>query len=490
MSGPTSRIARHTLAYATGSVIGGISRAILLPVIARKLAPEEYGVLSLLLAATNFLHLVLELGLVTALIRFHADEATDEGRAALRRIALTALPMLDLLLVLPFLLARDLVSTALFGTPEHGLLFAVAAGTAFFGAQFQLVLGGYRAEDRSKAFAGLMAVKGLTALGVTLFLVFGLDLGVAGFLLGNLAGPAVVVLLAVPLRLRGTEPVSRARTRERLAAMLRFGLPLVPSALGLWALSYLDVWLLRVLAGLDAVGLYGFGSEICLPIALLVTSIHLAWPTYAFGRARSEGGPAELARVFRHLFVVLTGGAMAVAVLRHEILAVLGTAEYGGAARVIPLLALATVLYGAAKTFETGLQVAGDTRRLPLFVLVAAAVNAGLNVLLIPQWREVGAAWATVATNLVLMGVVLRESNRQFPIPFERGAIARVLTAAVVVFAAGEFLPEMPWPAAAASRAALCLAFGPVVVLAGGLTREELRSLPSLLRRLATREAA
>lgn len=485
----TARIARHTLAYGLGSVVGGISRAVLLPVVARTLQPDEYGVLSLLLAVTNFVHLVFEFGLVTALIKFHSETDDDDERRSVRSLVFFTMPVLDVVLAAPFLLARGLVSNVLFGTPVHGPLVVIAIGIAFFAAQFQLFLGYLRADDRSREFAMLMLVKGVVSLSLTLYLVLVMGQGVRGFLLGTLAGPAVVAVVAVP-RLLARTGLRLAGARDRLRRLLRFGLPLVPSALGLWLLSYLDSYLLRVLAGLDHVGTYGYAAEICLPIALLVTSIHLAWPSFAFSRAREEGGGQEVATVFRHMFVVLAAGGLAVSVLRHEILEVLATDGYAGAADVIPWLALATVLYGASRSFETGLQVAGDTRRLPLFIALAAAVNAGLNALLIPGYGEVGAAWATVATNVVLGGAVLRESNRQFRLPFDLGATVRILAAAMTVFAAGEFLPPMPLPAAIVARLALCLLYFPLLVPFRALSASELRALPALCRDIARRRPA
>ncbi|GJM44335.1 MAG: polysaccharide biosynthesis protein [Gemmatimonadota bacterium] len=483
MDHSTTRVARHTVAYGLGSVVGGISRAILLPVVARTLAPDEYGVLSLLLAVTNFAHLVFELGLVTSLIRFHhaTEDATE--RRHLRSLVFFSMPLIDLALAAPLLLGREWVSRALFGTPEHGTLVVLAIGIAFFAAQFQLFLGHLRADNRSRDFAILMGVKGVVSLVVTLTLVIGMDLGVAGFLLGTLAGPAVVAVVMIP-RLLLHSGLHLERARARLRELFRFGLPLVPSALGLWILGYLDVYLLRVLVDLDSVGIYGFASEICLPIALLVTSIHLAWPTFSFERARKEGGPRELAMVFRHFFVVLTAGGLAVSVLRREILAILATDRYAAAADVIPLLALATVLYGAAKTFETGLQVAGNTRRLPLFVLFAAVVNAGLNVALIPSFREMGAAGATVITNVLLGVVVLRESNRQFTIPYEVGRVIRILVAAVAVFLVSELLPPLPWWGSVAARLALVGLFAPLLVPMRALSGAELRGLPGEFRSL------
>lgn len=488
VSRPTADVARHALLYGTGSVVGGVTRAVLLPVIARTLSAEEFGVLSLLLATTNFLHLVFELGLVAALVRFHHDTDDPAERRSLRPLVMLGAPLIDLALAIPFLLARDLVSRVLFGTPEHGLLVAIAAGAAFFGAQFQLLLGHFRADDRSREFALLMALRGAVSLAATFWLVFALDLGVRGFLLGNLVGPLAVVLFAVP-RVLARAGLGLAGASRRMRELLAFGLPLVPSSLGLWALTYLDAWLLRVLADLEAVGVYGYASELCLPVAVLLTSVHLAWPPFAFARARREGGPEELSRVFRHLFVLVTAGALAISLLRREILHLLGADAYADSARVIPLLALGTVVFAAARAFETGLQVAGRTRRLPILVLVTTLVNAALNVLLVPRWREVGAAVAIVMTNVLLAILVLRESDRHFRIPFDPARLVRVPIVAAIVLLAGDALPDTGLVAGIVARLALLAAFAPLLVPAGALGAGELRALPAVVRDVLRRRA-
>lgn len=489
MSRPSAAVARHALLYGTGSVVGGITRAVLLPVIGRRLAAEEFGVLALLLAATNFLHLVLELGLVAALVRFHHDTDDADERRRLRPLVLVGAPLLDLALAAPFLFARDAASRVLFGTPEHGALFALAVGAAFFGAQFQILLGHFRADDRSRDFARLMALRGAVSLGATLFLVFALDQGIRGFLLGNLLGPLVVTAVVAP-RVLARTGLDLSGAVPRLRSLLAFGLPLVPSSLGLWALTYLDAWLLRLFADLEAVGVYGYASELCLPIAVVVTSVQLAWPSYAFAQARKPDGGAELAVVFRDLFLVITAGAVGISLMRREILQVLGAHAYARAIPVIPLLALGTILYAAARAFETGLQVAGRTRNLPGIVAVTTVANAGLNVLLVPRWREVGAAAAIVVTNLLLAGLVLRASGRHFPIPFRPGRLARVVLVGCALVLAGDALPPLPVAAAAAARAGLLLAFVPLLVPAGVIEPRELRALPGVLRDVVRRREA
>ena len=489
MSRTTSTVARHALAYATGSVVGGMTRAILLPVIARRLAPEEFGVFALLLAATNFLHLIFEWGLVTALIKFHHETDDASERRRLVSTVFLVIPIVDALLALALIQFRGFASVVLFGNDQYASLVVIAIAIAYFGAQFQIFLSQVRAQNRSRDFVIYMAVKGVVSLGLTLWLVLGLDGGVRGFLLGTLAGPAAVSIFAIAVLLVRTG-VDVKGARARLRRLLGFGLPLVPAALGLWALTHVDTYLLRVLGDLHAVGVYGFASELCLPIALLMTSIHLAWPSFAFARARQADGAEQIAKVFRHLFVLLVGGALAVSVLRREILAVVGTEAFHESARVLPLLTLATVIYGASQAFSTGLQVAGDTRRLPFFVLLASITNALLNVLLIPMFREMGAAAATVVTNVLLCALVLRESNRQFPIPFELGRIARVLVGAAVVLLAADALGERPLAVGIPVRVALLAVFAPMLVILGALSARELRALPSALAEVARGRAA
>jgi O-antigen/teichoic acid export membrane protein len=491
LNSPTTTLARHTLVYAAGSAIGGISRLVLVPVIARTLATEEYGVFSLLLAVTNFLHLVFDLGLVTALIRSHNESVDSAARVRLRTLVFLGMPVCDLLLIVPLLFIRGSVSRVLFGTPEHAAFIALAIGIAFFAAQFQLYLGHLRAEDRSGDYLKLAAVRGAISLSITLVLVLGLDLGVAGFLFGNLSGPACVALVMTPRYLK-RHGVDLAGARARFAELMRFGAPLVPAALGLWALTYLDIYLLRVLADLSAVGIYNFASELCLPVALLLVATQLSWSPFAFARARTEDGPRELARAFRHLFVALVAAALVLAVLRREILQIVvsfGNRDYLASGRVMPVLLLATILYCASQIFGTGLQVAGDTRRLPLLVLVAVLVNAGLNLLLIPRWREMGAAVATVGTNLLLAFLVLRESDRQFPIPFELGRLTRVILAGAIVLLAADALGNRPLLTGLGLRVVLLAVFPLVLAALRAVSLAELRALPRVVLEIAARRS-
>lgn len=482
MTRPTAEIARHTLAYGLGFVVGGLARLVLMPIIARTLTAEEYGVYALLLAFITFLQIAFELGLVETLIRFHHDRPTAEERRRLRSLVFVVMPAADLLLALPLWLAREPISLLLLGTPEHGNLVGIAVVTAFFGTQLALYLGHLRAEDRSRQFVLVMALRGLAALVTTVVLVFGFDLGIEGFLLGQLAAPVVVLLVTLPQLLAGLG-LDLDDAGRRLRPLVGYGLPLLPSALGMWALSYLDAFLLGALADMNDVGVYRFAAEVSLPLSLLLTAFLFAWPSFAFARAKAAGGAESLAHVFRHAFIVLVWASLALAALRHEALVVLGASAFMGSAAIIPLWVLSICLYAITQAFATGLRVAGDTRRLPLFVLAAIACNAILAFLLIPAAGALGCAVAKALALVFLAGLILRESNRQFRIPFDLGKLALVLAAAAAVLLVTDAYGAMPLVESVLARGATVLLFPLLLAVLRVVSVAELRALPALFQK-------
>jgi O-antigen/teichoic acid export membrane protein len=488
MTRATAAIARHTLAYATGSILGGITRAVLLPIVARRLASEEFGVYSLLLAATNLLHLLFEPGLVQAMIRFHHRTDDPLERRRIRSVLFVGMPLLDLLVAAPVLIFRDVASRLLFGTPEHGDLIAIAALIAFFAAQFQLYLGHLRADDRSRSFALWMGLRGAISLSATFLLVIVWGGGLVAFLLGNLMGPAIVTLIAVPRHL-WRDGIDLSGWTLKGKELLRFGAPLVPAAIGLWTLTYLDAYLLRILVGLEAVGIYNFAAEICIPVALMMGAISLAWPSFAFARAREEDGPAVIARVFRHLFVALIAGSLAVALFRREILAVVGSPTFRDSLPLVPLLALATCLYGAALVFGTGLQVTGATKRMPPLVIAAILVNGALVLLLVPSLQQLGAAIAAAGTNVFFAAAVLRASQKEFPVPFEIGKLFAALVAAAGVLFAGEWIGDRSLLSGLILRLFVFALFPAILAALGAVSWRELRAVPQVLGEIMRGEA-
>ena len=419
MPGRIEDLARHTGAYAVATAAGGITRAALVPVIARYLSTEEYGRASVILILITLLTIAFDLGQSSSLIKF-VNEAPDEAEkrrvisSVLSTFLLIALPMVA---VLAFL--RLDLSQVLLGSRDYGDLVLAGLAGGMGNALLQVGLSYERAIARSHRYVIYTLLKGLLSLGLTVLLLIALGMGAPGLVAGLSLPP---LLIGIGIYIQRALRFSIRPSRHMLREILDFGLPLVPMNLAMWVLAYSDIYLLRRLlpadSALSGVGLYQYAHEICLVLVLPVASLNLAWPQFLFHNHARDGAPELFAGVHYYFTFFVAGMAFALSAFSCYILRLVGSSEFAGSSSVIPLLAGSLVFYAFSILHSSGLYVAGKTRLLAAIVILCSAVNVVFNILLIPALGKEGAALATLATNFIMCTALLAVSQRYYRIPF------------------------------------------------------------------------
>src|SRR5262249_36884425 len=168
--------------------------------------------------------------------------------------------------------------------------------------------------------------------------------------------------------------------------------------------------------------------------------------------------------------------------------------EWHAVAIVIALTAVGVFFQGMYLLSSIGLNITKRTQYYPVATIAAAAVNVGLNVVLIPRMGMVGAAWANGLAYAVqaLLGFVL--SQRFYTIEYEWGRIARVSAAAVAAYGAAIMLPSIHLPVdphrtiaslpdVLSRGTAVIVVFGAVLAMTGFFHSGELAALKALRRR-------
>jgi O-antigen/teichoic acid export membrane protein len=470
-------LARHAGVYGIGTIVGGLSRAALVPIIARYVPAEEYGKASMVLIFITLFTIVSELGLSSSLIKF-VNEAPDRDR---RREVVSTVLTASVLLAVPLgvicaLLAGRL-SHVFLGSAAYWPLVLIGIAGGLGNAILQVGLSFERALARSSRYVLYTLLKGVLALALSVILVVAFRKGAYGLLLGA-AIPALLIGLVIYGRLvsRFAMRFSRSVFRNVFA----FGSPLVPMNLAMWVLTYSDIYLLRRLSSqtgaLAEVGLYQYAHEICLVLVLPITSLNLAWPQFLFANHSRPGASETFARVHLYFSYFLLMMAFFLSAFAGWIIGLVGSAQYGGSALVIPYLAGSLVFYGFSVVFSSGLYVAGRTRILAGVVTGCALLNVILNILLIPAMGKEGAAAATFATNVVMALTVLAFSQAHYRIPFR---LARTFSG--VLLAAAGMLVLATWGGSGPGEGMLLrvlTAAGFSVLLFGllGLKRGDLRA--------------
>jgi O-antigen/teichoic acid export membrane protein len=187
-------LARHTGVYGLGTMVGGIARAALIPIIARYVPTEEYGKASVVLIFIALLAIVSELGLSSSLIKFVNEARTDEERNRIvSTILLGSLAVAVPLAILACLFFHQL-SSLLLGSAEYGPLILIGVVGGLGNAILQVGLSFERAFAKSFRYFLYTLVKGGLSLALSISLVVFLRKGATGLLVGAALPSAMPVM--------------------------------------------------------------------------------------------------------------------------------------------------------------------------------------------------------------------------------------------------------------------------------------------------------
>ncbi|MBA2266601.1 MAG: oligosaccharide flippase family protein [Chloroflexi bacterium] len=468
------RLLGESAVYGLGGVANQALAIILVPIYARQLGLENYGVVAILTATLSLSTLVASLALPHAFFRSYLKETDDERRRVQVLRTTLGLRLIVSLLALIALMGLALpLATVLLGDADAWLLLALISPIVFFDTLNLVPLSFLRAERRPRPYAVIAFSRAvLGSLLIILFVVV-LDLGVIGVVLGSAcsalasAGAGMAVLAR-----EGRLGVGFDRGLVR--HMLAFSLPLVPASVASWTLNLSDRYLISAFEGAAAVGIYSAGYTVGLAInALAISPFTLAWGAAYWEIARQGDARDVIARVLTGFTALASFAALGLAALSTDVFRILLTPEFEPGRFVTPFSAFAYVLYGIFTIVTTGLNLEGQTRRLPLVLGVTAVVNVVLNLVLIPALGYFGAAISTILSYGMLALVAGRVSQRFYAVPWELGRVLALLGLGLALSVAALLGPDHAgWRLA-------CIAVYPMVAI--GLRIVPVRLLTPLI---------
>lgn len=406
---------RGVVGYLPLNVVQGIVGLLTIVTFTRLLSPAQFGDYALGFSVMTLTHAAVFTWNEAAMARFWAAESEHDDGV---RHAASVYGVWGLLAwVLP---VAGLI--AWFWPMHDGLRWSVLAGLAAILPRTFVRL----AQERRRA-AGEVRVTALLDMSQT---VGGFAVGAALAALGfggaaPLIGAGVVAALAVPFVLPAEHRRARAGRLEveRVRANAIYGMPVALSLILALVLASTDRFLLAAFLDQSAVGVYHAGYS----LANRTLDVMFIWLGSAGGPAlimalERGGRPAldEAAKEQIQLMVLLTVPAAAGLALVAAPLAqlMIGGQLAPGAAHVTPWIALSGLLAGlTTHYFHQAFTLGKRTLFLMAAMVIPAAANVALNLVLIPRFGLDGALWATpVSYGLGLLASALL-GRRAMPLP-------------------------------------------------------------------------
>jgi O-antigen/teichoic acid export membrane protein len=420
------RLGKHSAIYGLGGLVQRLLAVLLLPVYTRYLSPSDYGTVETLIALTTVLVITLRLGITSAFFRFYFDSREPDQRRVVLRTSFWFTMAMSTAGLLGGLLLSGEISRLLFGSADDAELVMAAFVGLWAQMNYEQLTSLFRVEERSVAFVAASLLNIAVTIGATLVLVVALDKGPVGVIVGNFTGTLLVYALLVSYR---REQLGLQFDRGLLREMNRFGLPLVPTALFLWATNFSDRFFLVKLADTEEVGLYSVGVRIASAMALLLTAFRTAWPAFAYSIEDDREARRTYAFVLTYLVLIASWVATGLALLSPWLVDWIAAPAFAESSRVVGPLAFAVVAFAGYVVVAIGVGRARRTQFNWVVTGIAAGVNVTLNLVLIPPYGMMGAAVATIVAYATMFAGMAWWAQRIYPVPYQW---RRVLTAAAV----------------------------------------------------------
>jgi len=475
-------LARHSSVYSISTFIQRALGLIMTPVYtdtAYLADRSAYGDLALAYTLIAFLTIVYLYGMDSALLRyFFIGEYSrkDVYKTAFAGVLVNSLILSGLLI----LFAAPLASLV-FGNAGYHMLVIFAAVILFFDSIGNLPYNILRAEERSATFSIIRIGRFLTELALNILFVVFLKKGVAGILYANILASILNLIVLLPFQqkyLKGKFNWDLFRT------LTAFALPMLPNGLAYLTVEVSDKYLMRVLLDKDTLGVYSANYKFGSMMLLLVMAFRTAWQPFFLKVAGQENAKKIYAKVLTY-FTLISVFAVTAGIYFIEYIVRLPYApgktimgqSYWEGNLIIPIILTSYIFYGIYVNLTVGVYIIKKTRLMVLFTGLAALVNVGSNLYLMPAYGMMGAAAATLLSYITMAAAIFIANQKIYTVKYEYGRLLFLLILlAVMLFSYYQFDLGL------LARIIIVLLMPLFLVVVGFFRKEEILFLKSLLK--------
>ncbi len=433
---------RQSSHYAIGEVLIMLSGFISFPILTRVFSPSEYGVLSLISISLWILLAFAKGGLQEAAIRYFPEYAAsgEPGRTKTFYSSLFYGSItLGLLAAGIVLLCGGWVLPALFGKDLSDFVWLLA-GLVVSGSIFMRLQNFIRAEQKTKFLNLIMVVSRYLGLILSFALIFLVSRSLRMYYAGVLIAEFSMSLLLIVLLSKRVGLHPRYVSYSFLGKCLLFGFPLIGFELGHFLIKSADRYVIQILMGAEAVGLFSAAANMCLYLKdlILYPLMYAITPIYVeiWNKSGREATSMFISRVARLCTILVMPALFGFVALGKDLIVVLASERFQSASQLIAFIIPGTVIWGLSPIYAAGLYIQKKTKTMTSIVLVGVVLNVGLNFLLIPKLGLMGAAVSTLLSYVLPSIALSIIASRILPIKVDIATTALSLVASVCMFMA------------------------------------------------------
>jgi O-antigen/teichoic acid export membrane protein len=454
------KLASESAIYGLNSILGRFIVFLLVPLHTTAFTdPSQMAFIVQAFSIVSFLNVLYTYGMETTFFRYARSKEHDFRMVY--NTSLSALCLSSFILSGICIVFATTISGYL-GKPEGGQMVVWLAIIMALDAIVSIPFARLRLENKAKRYVAIRFCSYFINIGLNYFWLYfaktAYDTGQNNFLAScynpNIGSGYIILanLLAnfiyIPLLWNELwQKFSFKINQELLYKMWQYGYPIL--ILGLAGMvnqqidrSMLD-WLLpdNFYEGQStkaAIGIYGNCYKLAMVISLATQSFRFAADPFFFSKAEDKNAPSLFAKVTKWFTIVCCILWLGIS-LNLDLIGLIIGKSYRSGLGIVPWIMFGNVLLGIYYNLAVWFKLTDRTIYGTYITLLGAALNLGLNFVLIPQFGYMGCAYAFSISCLFMVVLCYVWGQKFFPIPYQTLRIVGYLALCFVLSYVSQF---------------------------------------------------
>jgi|AntRauTorcE11897_2_1112592.scaffolds.fasta_scaffold00026_25 O-antigen/teichoic acid export membrane protein len=415
-------LAKSTAIYSVGNISSKVVGLILLPVFTNitYLSVEAYGLLGLFEAIVQLFITLFGLGIYNGIFRWFYEEKSSQGSLLFTSLA-TVMVMAALGVSTGFLFEKS-ITRLMFENPSFNSAYRWMVLTAALEMIAVIPVTLMRLKEDAKLFTISSVLRLAVILILTLWFLIKLELGLDGIFIAQTAGQAVFLLAVTPYMWNNLHFKIDWRVPT---VLLSYSIPIMFSSLVGTLVQFVDRFIINSFQGLEEVGIYSLAVKLSNVIKVVViTTFSLSLTPILFKKIKDPDHGRFYSKSMTYYGFIILLIIMAVSLFSFEVIKVFtGSTVYWQAFWAIPILSLSLYFVALKSVGLMGIHISKKMWYLTLLTVIVLALNIILNIYLIPLAGSLGAASASLISQMFYFTVGYKIAQKYHFIPYEWGKI-------------------------------------------------------------------
>ena len=412
---PGGSLVKSSGVYTLANLINSAIPFLLLPVLTRYLTPYDYGLVAMFQVLLGILGSFTGLSVHGAVARQYYDRDAIDFPAYIGNCFYILAASATLVALVIWIFANPIGSLSEFPAGWLWSVVLVCVG------QFIVLIFLAICQVQVKPFAYGRFQISLTLLNVTLSLLFIIILGMGwqGRIQGQVLAYVIFAALAFFVLMKDGW-IKWSFRKDYVRSALSFGVPLIPHALGMWAITMTDRILITRMVSVSDTGVYVVGVQIGMIIGIFQDSFNRAWVPWLYDKLK-RNDPVWKKNIVKFTYfydVVIVLLAFLLAAIAPWFLSFYVGKNFIGAGQYVFWIAMGYAFNGMYKMVCGYIFYEKKTYLLSIVTFVTASVNVFVSYFMIKINGPIGAAQGTMVAYLISFFLTWVLANNVYKMPW------------------------------------------------------------------------